>query len=478
MASGVKSISDLQKELYPLLSNIHVKDEIKPIGTFNIADTTDENIYKIPEEQLNLDKEKYKQFLQFMIDKLKINNDQYIKNEGEILTAHYVDDKYNLEIDKIIKLYDELYNLNDKTWQTQNKKKNKTKYPNWLELLNITRSVRYNEIEREIKIENILEQSNIDFLKTLEKRKLGLDECIKKKDINPSKKEYYEKEYEIESEHIDGNKNNNDNNNIKTLKKIKKICQNINWGSKSYEYHKNKMFKYDVFNDFITRNPLEIEYLKTFLPDNCFNENNTLNQQQIMLLVDNNDKIHKQYIFGFGNELLKQFSNYKQFYEIFNIEPSGGNPCHKLVNWNIILNMVYNRCAISNDDIDFPARFILPIEERHITKKPENEYNDYNIKNIAPTLDIFNSNKNLIFIGFLNIKFFYEETQQFRNWILFIFYDDNDKEKFIIYNYKFIRVNMGDLLGRISITYRELKDFTIKSKKISYFFIYLIKIII
>ena len=50
MASAVKSISNLQKELYPLLGNIFVEGiSNEAIGKFNISDTTDENIYKIPE---------------------------------------------------------------------------------------------------------------------------------------------------------------------------------------------------------------------------------------------------------------------------------------------------------------------------------------------------------------------------------------------------------------------------------------------
>ena len=109
-----------------------------------------------------------------MIRELTKNNDEFSKNTGEILTAHYVD-YVDLEkkevIDKILDNYDELYNLNDKTFTTSKKTKSKTKfqnkYPYWLHLLEISRKVHYNQIEEEIKIENILEQSNLDFLKSI-----------------------------------------------------------------------------------------------------------------------------------------------------------------------------------------------------------------------------------------------------------------------------------------------------------------------
>jgi len=174
MASSVKSISYLQKELYPLLSNIHVKDEIKPIGTFNIADTTDENIYKIPEGQLNLDTEKYKQFLQFMIIKLTENNNGYMENKGDILTAYCLDEEnveYKQEMDKIKKIYQDLYF--SKYRPPQNK------YPYWkTELLEKSSTVLYKNQEKKLGIKNILEQNDDEFLKTIEKRRDGLTKCF------------------------------------------------------------------------------------------------------------------------------------------------------------------------------------------------------------------------------------------------------------------------------------------------------------
>ena len=461
-------IPELQRLLKLLLNNIFIDEynlDRQSDTTFNIANTTKQNanIYTIPETQDNLDKNKYITFLKFMIQKLYKNNTEFLQNKGKIITAYCNDkdnDKDNDAIQNIKKRYEEIYLSK---YISPDKK-----YPYWVEdLLAKSRNILDKESD------NILEQNDTQFLDTLKKRVEGLNKCKSIKfDTNASsklKQEYYDYEYNTEKEFITPNTNHNNDD---KLVKIKNICKNIIWGSKSYDYHikhkkQNIDTEFENFNNFIKSNPLEFDYLKTFLPSICFNKDE-LNKDEILKLLNNDDRKYRQYIFGFGDKLSKEFTKYKQFYEIFNIEPSAGNPCHYLVNWNIILNMMYDRCAISNNDIDFPARFILPSHQRHIINNPTNDYNDYNIHLIPPTLDIFDISKNLIFKGFLNIKFFYKQNTnksgQFRNWILFIFYDINDKEKYIIFNYKFIRVNLGDLIGRISITYRELKDFVNKSK--------------
>ena len=92
---SVPDIKTLQQALYPLLGNIVVKGEgIQE--QFNIADTTDENIYKIPEDTPNLDKTKYAEFLQFMFNELTNNNEEFSQNKGEIVTAHYLKDIYKI----------------------------------------------------------------------------------------------------------------------------------------------------------------------------------------------------------------------------------------------------------------------------------------------------------------------------------------------------------------------------------------------
>ena len=110
-----QTISDLQKKLYPLLGNIIVNGQnVESIGKFNIADTTTDNIYKIPENQANLDKDNYKTFLEFMIRELQKNNSDYKNNTGEILTAHYVDtatEQDKQEIDEIKQKYNKLFLL-------------------------------------------------------------------------------------------------------------------------------------------------------------------------------------------------------------------------------------------------------------------------------------------------------------------------------------------------------------------------------
>ena len=121
-----KDIIVLQALLKKLLGNINVKGKDKPIGKFNISDAKNENIYKINEAKQDLDKEKYKQFLIFMIIELKQNNEEYENNTGEILTAHYVVNATEIdkqEIAKIKEKYHQLYLSKLTEGKTENIKK-------------------------------------------------------------------------------------------------------------------------------------------------------------------------------------------------------------------------------------------------------------------------------------------------------------------------------------------------------------------
>ena len=168
--------------------------------------------------------------------------------------------------------------------------------------------------------------------------------------------------------------------------KIKLVCRNIKWGEKDYIYHKNFKEKFDFdfeeFNSFVVNNKFEFDYLKTILPENCFNQDNTLNKDEIISLIkdENQNRKYRQYIFGFRDDVEK-YSKFKLFYEIYNIDSGRIPKCNNLVNWSIILNMLYNRCSISNDDIIFSARFILP-NQKNINTTINTKYNSKSLDNL------------------------------------------------------------------------------------------------
>jgi hypothetical protein len=265
----------------------------------------------------------------------------------------------------------------------------------------------------------------------------------------------------------------------------------ITWGTEDYKYQsKSDEDKFKEFKAFLEQHPEEINYLKTFLPSTCFNSNSNsivnIVDSEIKKLIKSKDRHYRQYIYGFYNDI-KDFIPIKQFYEVYNMAEGWEHNCHPLVNWNLLANMMYNRCAISNNNKDiFPARFILPSRPRYKIKVNNNfdklYYDIRNPKNLDSI--IFKLESKLKFLGFINIKYFYEKTKQFRNWIIFIFknefesnnptlmdYISGEIPKYILVNFKLEQVNNGSLFGKIGVTYEELKDFKMKSK-LKHIFLY------
>ena len=518
-------ISYYQDILGSLLENIIVKDRVISKEYFKLKDTYKNTIYDISETQKDLDVEKYKQFLQFMIHELDKNNTEFSQNKGEILTTHIIDNATSedkQEIEKIRKKYEDIYNLSrlqknktpeiktqiqsrlDKLYLTfkpsdiediskprQVNYDGSKVYPNWLEdLLSVSKTSLYELKEGEINISNILEQDDTQFIDTLKERVKGLKKCeLNESGDTPNsqlKKDYYKTEFTLESQKL------KDINDIQDeedkIKKISEVCNNITWGTEDYKYQKSKSDedKFKEFKTFLKQHPEEINYLKTFLPSTCFNSNGNSNgnvvsiiDDEIIKLIKSKDRQYRQYIYGFYNAI-KDFIPIKQFYEVYNMAEGWKHNCHPLVNWNLIANMMYNRCAISNNTQDiFPARFILPSKSRYKIKVNNNSdklyYDIRNPKNLDSI--IFKSDSTLNFLGFINIKYFYEKTKQFRNWIIFIFknefennnptlmdYISGEIPKYILVNFKFEQINNGSLVGKLGVTYEELKDFKMKSK--------------
>ena len=482
----MSSIKDLQVQLYPLLGNIFVEGiRNESIGKFNISDTTDENIYKIPENQPNLDIDKYRQFLEFMIRELTKNNDEFLKNTGEILTAHYVEgitkeDKN--EIDKIKERYRDLYllSLKKKTNQsTQNQKidvvfrlKNKKnqEYPLWLiDLKDKSKSVLYKEIETKLGIKTILQQNNDEFLNTIKKRMDSLLDSHKK-ESNEERKEFYRLEYEK----YDKYSKHKDIQELDIKTQIEDLCNNTIWGISDYNFNKQKFAEIEQnfisFKNFIETTPNELNYIKTFIPKEYFNDSDgSPIWDKIRDLMITKNRNFRQYIFGYTEDIEK-YAKYKTFFELLNMDYND-NTQNLLVLWNMVSNLYFNRCAISNNKIPFSIRFIIPTKEFNLVDKTKNTFTIKKTVPINPFIKITFYNSKLHFIGFINLKFYHEQSNQFRNWILLLFKNDlRDDEslldyfsgnipKIIILDYNYNYINNGALLFRNSVTYEELADF-------------------
>ena len=519
------TITQLQDILNPLLNNIFVDGPLSQLPTeFNIANTTTgyDNIYTIPTKKANLDVDKYKAFLKFMIKKLYENNTGFSQNtpDGEIITAYCINDNKEdkTSIENIKKRYEKLYLYKNKEpkkyvnknkqnnanneWKTVTTKKkhkyeskhennNESKYPEWVtDLLNLSKKILYKEIENILGIKNILEQNDTEFLETIRKRTDGLLACSKT-EIDKNKKEFYTTEYEKNKKtsnttnttnNNSSNSSNNTNlNKSKTLitkKEIEKQCKNTIWGIKDYEYSKKTKeeleTEFDDFKHFIENTPNELIFMKSFIPPDYFIDNDTPNWESIKELMLSRNRNFKQYVFGYTEDI-EHYSKYKTFFELLNMDfnNTDSETCNLLVLWNMVSNLYFNRCAISNTQIPFSIRFILPKKEFNYF---DSKTNTFTIKKTIPINPfIKNQNFNLDFIGFINIKFYHEQSQTFRNWILLLFKtDDLDNEflldyftgnipKIIFLDYKFEYVNNGGLLSRNAVTYEELSDFIKRS---------------
>ena len=474
-----QTISDLQKKLYPLLGNIIVNGQnVESIGKFNIADTTTDNIYKIPENQANLDKDNYKTFLEFMIRELQKNNSDYKNNTGEILTAHYVDtatEQDKQEIDEIKQKYNKLFLLTLKS--KIDKKNNKLhiiiryknnsnqQYPFWIsDLKDNSKSVLYKEIEDNLNIKDILQQDDNTFLQTIQKRINEIYESSKT-ETDKKIKSFYQTEYTKYIEILTKNKN------LDINQQIKELCNNTLWGIKDYEHSKkapdeiNKEFI--SFKKFIEETPNELNFMKTFIPQENFN-GDIPDWEKIKQFMIHKNRTFRQYIFGYTEDIEK-YAEYRTFFELLGMDYSkNSNQNNLLILWNMVSNLYYNRCAISNNDIPFSLRFILPNNTFNLINTKDNTFT---IKKTIPINPFINKYK-LNFIGFINIKFYHEQSKQFRNWILLLFIN-NDLEneifldyftghisKIIILDYKYEYVNNGALLSRNAVTYEELNNFT------------------
>ena len=560
----VKDIDTLQQLLTPLLDTIILSNDpnsftIKPakldyesMPSGIPVNREIYNIFKIPSDRKELDKQKYGKFLIFMItESIKINkefanaNDTNDTNNVDILTVHLMDhistEDYKA-IQELKKKYETLY---PKLKKQDKLMPLKSQFPDFYgDIINKKNKQKlYEDTETQYDFGDITTQNDLKIIGNLNKRIEGLKKCSedlteKKKTDNDTRIVYYEEEYKDESKTYEEVIKDTS---LTDTEKIEKLCTNIKWGSKIFDYDKNKTknnnasdlanfydTEFDNFYKFITENPGELEFVKTFLPIECFNQDGQLldnvTLKKILFDIASNpdtSNIHKQYIFGVRDDVLK-FSKIHQFYNSYNMSMSKSKlkstpkskstshksqdklvttvtdeivyNCHPLVNWTIYLNMLYARCAINNSKIPFPIRFILPDSYIPYIIDPEDIYSEYTLSattentifyDAYPTIFDISNTTDLEFIGFLNIKYFNKNKLHYNNKKMFIYKNNNRSNSFITNNEYdgfihpyiiltrwFRYITYGSLQPKLAITYRELKDF-IKYAKQGIVFIYL-----
>jgi len=502
----------------------------------------------------------YLHFLQFMNKEFKKIYGEFNNNNGEIITSHVSDNLSEVEkteANKILQNYKKQYEdiftnsldndgrkhkLNSLDNDGRKHKLNSLgkAYPNFSgDMMSKTRKTQYEIIEKTLGIKTqIQDQTSLEFLETIVKRIKGLFKCYNAQTINyelENENYYYTElireienlrillgisaEYKLDIKYsintsikieqcikfIEDSINIIiDSHNVKKADKIvKKHCKNILWGPNDYKYNedikdedkKEKLFK--EFKKFIEANPIELLFLKTFMID-CFykNENgeytNNINWDLVKSKMD--DRKYRQIFFSY-NEIIKKYEKYKSFYEVLGsnsiiIKGIENRSCNNLVVWSIFLDFYFNRCSKTNTDIDIPIRFKLPGKDNYRKQKDNNSKLDhysnykYDFRSPSHNNDIFDGT-DISFIGFINIKFYYETKNQFRNWTLFVFNNKSKKQymnymsgelvNFPILSHELEFIHSGSIVARDPVTYEEIKFFKNQSDN-NILFIYISKL--
>jgi hypothetical protein len=336
-------------------------------------------------------------------------------------------------------------------------------YPNYKEDL-LEKSWKYLEL-RTGKLQN---QNENDIKEIFKRRIEGLKTCVDKEKKDPDKlKGYYSNYYPFEYKH-----EIQLNDKLSTLSSSDYnlgMCENIFWGFPTNQNIK-KNINPELLKQLI-KNAKETEFLRTFLPYEYYNQDNTLN---IELLKQKNDWMDlmpfRQTIFGFYGDLKdKIYLKINQLYECMNIQSNYNGElerCNNYVEWCQILNNLYTYCSIKKNKALFPVRFIFS----DIYYKGLNV--DFNNKTPL-NININKLFENYEFIGFLVIKFQYDKNTK-RLFIILLF---KNKTKHLFYNsvkgeYNNVsllslsgnHINFGDLFKRPPITHDELKELFYKYK--------------
>ena len=441
---------------------------------------------------------KFKLFFNTTVNKVSKELDE---NKGPIIDCHLPDEYNNDEntkaaMQEIVDKYKKLY-LNDLINDGYHQLTSDTKeiYPNYLEDLYSQNEKPYIDFEKQNFLGNpISEKNDEEFFDTLKLRIKGLDECKNKLEGQfETAESYFNEEYDNENDKYEEIKDNKD---LNIDDKIREQCNAIQYGdeilikSKEILNDSKLNLNLDKLIDFFNTNPNELEFAKTFLPEDFFiGLNNDNIRLKLKNLILKNDRKMRQYVFGFYSE--KKYNKIRPLtpflYETSNILiPKDSNKsCNFLINWNIISNLLFCRCAISNNQTLCSTRFIISdTEETKLLKNIDNDGNktiEFELKNPPPILDLFNSN--CIFTSILTIKYFHEESNTFRVWFLYIFKNNNCqkttdfisgiRDTYFIVNSNLKFVNKGQLFQRHNVTHSELSffiNFNKKNKEKIYFY--------
>ncbi len=346
----------------------------------------------------------------------------------------------------------------------------------------------YELLEKSLGLSNeISKQSDSEFLETLEKRVAGLVDCQKNPiGQKPGADIYFEKEYARESAARDLVDKT-------TAELIEEKCKAIYYSSDmlkaSEKIQSDTIFQNEViakYQEFF-KDPKEVAYARTFLPNECFLADGNIDIGKVKDLIISNNRDFRQFVFGFFNTPeLKKFIELKPFlFEVGGMESSIERKvsCHPLVNWTLLLNLLYCKCAIANSKVDFPVRFILP--DKNYTKV-DTDYLDANgnlvkkivLRDKTGLIDLFNVRKTELsaeLIGILTIKYYifnYEKKRwEIRCWFLYLFKNNefgNETRRdlinglhntILLVNSMLQLVNLGSIAERHNITHTELTFF-------------------
>lgn len=429
-------------------------------------DLSEKNIFNLesyfrenPDEDDNFNLNYYLSCRGFIINVLQTIGKELDDNAGNIIQIYPFEnntEEDNNELELLKQKYKKLYleGLESKNHQQSISSFPNNVYPNYITDLLNQNNKTYEEIERELGIKQIIEQNDEEFLETMKLRIKGLEKCNANREGQyPESFEYLQLEKEIELRNLAELKNKG----LLPKDKIREQCKIIHYSWDNFEKARKILndteYQKEVkkmLSDFFNEEPNEIEFARTFLPPEYFYYD-VANPNKLEIKIDGedglmnnlllkNDRTYRQFVFS--------YSSIKLFQRIRAIKPflfeAGGMliainrkiSCDYLVNWCLLLNLFYCRCALANSNIDFPVRFIIPFTDKSLVRTginiSGNKYNDVQIRDKAALNKIFSRiSKNLDsdkqdkfaaeFKGILAIKYYHEQTKAYRVWLIYLF---------------------------------------------------------
>jgi len=459
--------------------------------------------YKKPEDKF--DSARYQSFLEFY-EKIKNQlRTEIDSGKGNILDAFTYDSQYSDKLDEMKKEYYNIYlkSIDERTAykagpEITDDNGIRRKYPHFESDLFNKGNLVYQKYEEQLdfpkdtkgKTIKLEHQTDEQVFSLFGKRIEGLKHCqtynISKQDS--LEQEYYQKEYERESSTYESLKSNTQ---MSFLEKIEKMSK-----TNFYDYQTLNSYLAGLYNmkllEEILSNPKEELYARTFLPESCFYDileegkiTKKINFVKVKELLDTGDRNYRQYVFGnyTDNFLTKLKQTIPFLYDVGGVleKPNYEDNCNLLVNWTLLLDLLYSRCAISNNTPLAPLRFVLPYNYANPNTFEELAEGNkksiiFNVRYRTPMDDIFDNNmpgnaSNADFVGIISIKYYHNQTGKIRVWFLFVFKNNNItnrkrtnvitgvREPFFLCNYRLRHINMYGLFEKHSITHYEILYF-------------------